>query len=62
MTPQEEFIAIYQEHITRQGADELLEWLKRTDFFTAPASTKYHGNFEGGLAAHSLRLQPLSWL
>ena len=42
MTPQEEFIAIYQEHITRQGADELLEWLKRTDFFTAPASSKYH--------------------
>ena len=38
MTPQEEFIEIYNKYITRQGADELLEWLKRTDFFTAPAS------------------------
>lgn len=34
MTPQEEFIEIYNKYITRQGADEL-EWLKRTDFFTA---------------------------
>lgn len=32
MTPQEEFIEIYNKYITRQGADELLEWLKRTDF------------------------------
>ena len=28
MTPQEEFIEIYNKYITRQGADELLEWLK----------------------------------
>ena len=54
MTPQEEFIAIYQEHITRQGADELLEWLKRTDFFTAPASSKYHCACENGLVMHSV--------
>lgn len=33
MTPQEEFIEIYNKYITRQGADELLEWLKRTDFY-----------------------------
>ena len=54
MTPQEEFIAIYKEHITRQGADELLEWLKRTDFFTAPASTKYHCACDNGLVMHSV--------
>jgi HD superfamily phosphohydrolase YqeK len=30
--------------------------LEGTDFFTAPASTKYHGNFEGGLAIHSLNV------
>ncbi len=36
MTPQEEFIEIYNKYITRQGADELLEWLKRTDFFLPP--------------------------
>lgn len=32
----------------------LIEWLKTTDFFIAPASTKYHGSFKGGLCAHSL--------
>lgn len=33
MTPKEEFIEIYTKYITRNGAEELLEWLKRTDFF-----------------------------
>lgn len=54
MTPQEEFIEIYNKYITRQGADELLEWLKRTDFFTAPASSKYHCACENGLVMHSV--------
>lgn len=31
-----------------------LDWLISHDFFTAPASTKYHGNYEGGLFDHSL--------
>ena len=47
MTPKEEFIQIYKENITRKGADELLEWLQRTDFFTAPASARYHCACEG---------------
>lgn len=43
--------------ITRPGADKLLAWLEdETDFFTAPASTKYHGSFEGGLLDHSLNV------
>ena len=54
MTPKEEFIEIYTKYITRNGAEELLEWLKRTDFFTAPASTKYHCACEGGLVMHSV--------
>ena len=54
MTPQEEFISIYKEHITRKGADELLDWLKRTDFFTAPASSRYHCACESGLVIHSV--------
>lgn len=29
------------------------DWLVNNDFFTAPASTKYHGNYEGGLFDHS---------
>ena len=34
--------------------DKLINWLENSDFFYAPASTRYHSNFEGGLCAHSL--------
>lgn len=54
MTAKEEFIKIYKENITRDGADRLLEWLEKTDFFTAPASTKYHCACENGLVMHSV--------
>lgn len=37
----------------RQGIGTVIEYLKGSDFFTAPASTKFHGNTEGGLAKHS---------
>ena len=50
----EEFIKIYTENIKREGADKLLEWLIKSDFFTAPASTKFHSAIEGGLCFHSL--------
>ena len=32
---------------------DMFEWLMTNGFFTAPASTKYHGNYEGGLLKHS---------
>jgi len=38
----------------RDGMDKLIDWLEVNGFFTSPASTKYHGCFEGGLASHSL--------
>lgn len=38
----------------REGINDLIDYLKSTDFFYAPASTKYHGNFKGGLCLHSL--------
>ena len=50
----EEFIKIYKENIKREGAGELLDWLKKSDFFTAPASTKFHSAESGGLCHHSL--------
>jgi len=50
----DEFIEIYNNNIKRPGAKELLEWLEKTDFFTAPASTKYHCACESGLVQHSL--------
>ena len=40
--------------IARDGIENLLKWLHMTDFYTAPASTKYHGAIEGGLVQHSL--------
>ena len=51
-----EFIEIYQRNIRRNGSKELLKWLEGTDFFKAPASTKYHGAHEGGLCEHSLNV------
>lgn len=32
---------------------DMLDWLVSKGFFTAPASTKYHGAHEGGLFQHS---------
>ena len=53
----EEFIGIYSGNIHREGSDKLLDYLiNKSDFFTAPASTRFHNSFEGGLALHSLNV------
>lgn len=53
----ERFIDIYNKSITRPGADRLLEYLEnKCDFFTAPASTRFHCAYEGGLCEHSLNV------
>lgn len=44
------------EESDRKGIDDLIKWLEKSDFFEAPASTKYHNSFEGGLLAHSLNV------
>lgn len=57
MSCKEEFIEIYKTHITREGADSLLDYLEnKCDFFTAPASTQYHSSYEGGLVDHSVNV------
>ena len=48
------FVHLFEENIKRDGADVLLDWLKKSDFFTAPASTKYHGAYEGELASMNM--------
>jgi len=53
---QEKFIEIFNQYITREGADNLLDWLINSDFFTAPASSKFHSAYEGGLCEHSLNV------
>lgn len=40
----------------REGMDKLIEFLEKSDFFKAPASTRFHGNYEGGLAEHSFKV------
>ena len=52
----EKFIELYKEHITRPGADKLLEWLEKSDFFDAPASTRFHLSTAGGLCEHSVHV------
>ena len=53
-----EFIDIYKTNIKREGSDKMLDYLlsPQSDFFKAPASTRYHGAYEGGLLAHSLNV------
>ena len=57
MGDREEFLQIWKQHVTRPGSEKLLDWLDhKTDFFMAPASTRFHGACEGGLCMHSLNV------
>lgn len=48
------FKSIVNENIKRNGIEELMDMLERTDFYTAPASRRYHDSEEGGLVKHSV--------
>ena len=54
--PQGAFLEVYDKYITRQGSAELRAYLLRSDFFRAPASTRYHCAYEGGLCEHSVNV------
>ena len=56
MNAKERFIEIYKKNITREGADKLLEYLLSSDFFVAPASSRFHSSYEGGLCEHSVNV------
>ena len=51
----EEFIELLKS-TKREGIDKLIEFIEKTDFFKAPASTRFHGNYEGGLLEHSMKV------
>ena len=51
----EEFIKLLRE-TGRDGIEDLINFLNRTDFFEAPASTRFHGCYKGGLLEHSLKV------
>ena len=57
MDYREEFLQIWHQHVSRPGSEKLLDWLdNKTDFFSAPASTRFHGACDGGLCMHSLNV------
>lgn len=58
MNHKETFLDYYHTYIHREGADQLLDYLlsPASDFFTAPASTRFHGAYGGGLVEHSINV------
>lgn len=52
----DEFLSICKKDICRDGIEELLGWVEESDFFYAPASTRFHGNYKYGLLEHSLNV------
>ncbi len=50
------FINAYKEYVKRPGSIELLNWIENSDFFEAPASSKFHLDVAGGLCEHSLNV------
>lgn len=51
----EEFLKLLKS-TKREGIENLIEFIEKSDFFKAPASTRFHGNFEGGLLEHSMKV------
>lgn len=56
MNLRDEFEKTARAHVKREGLEDLLAWLANTDFYTAPASSRFHGSHEGGLVIHSLNV------
>ena len=52
---EEEFIKLLRS-TNREGMDGLIEFIKKSDFLRAPASTRFHGNYEKGLLEHSMKV------
>lgn len=56
MDARDEFLEIFYDNIERDGSDKLLDWLEKSDFFTAPASGRRHSAYRGGLCQHSINV------
>lgn len=55
MDNQERFITLCKS-VQRDGMNDLMDWVEASDFYTAPASTRFHGSYPGGLLQHSLNV------
>ena len=51
----EEFLNLLRS-VNREGMDDLISFIEKSDFFKAPASTRFHGSYEGGLLEHSMKV------
>ena len=51
----EQFIELLRS-TKREGIEDLINFIEKTDFFKAPASTRFHGDYEGGLLEHSMKV------
>lgn len=56
MDNKEFYQSLFRQYVGGQKVEDLLNMLDRTDFYTAPASVKYHCNFDGGLLQHTLNV------
>lgn len=56
MDYKKKYVEIYEKYIHREGSAEMLDWIKRSDFLVAPASTRFHLSYEGGLCEHSVNV------
>ena len=54
----EKFIELLRS-TNRENIEELIKFIQKTDFFEAPASTRFHGSREHGLVEHSLKVYEL---
>lgn len=50
------FLELFRANVHREGSEDFLAWLEKSDFFEAPASTKFHSNVAGGLCFHTLNV------
>ena len=57
LTNKEEFIKLLRENVKRDGLEDLINYLENdSSFFVEPASTQYHGSYDGGLVDHSINV------
>lgn len=59
MTDKERLDLMMATNLSEIVKEDFLKWLAESGFFTAPASTKYHGNYAGGLFDHSFTVMNL---
>ena len=52
----QKYLDLIKYNIHREGIENLVDYLTKSDFFTAPASTRYHSCYEGGLCRHSINV------